>query len=118
MFRKILIVCFAGSLAACSTSATKSADVTDGIKRSLADANLRDVSVSQDRDKGIVTLTGHVMSDADKARAESLAKMQAAGQVVADEIVVTPPGAESDAKAITSDLDKGIEKNLDAALVS
>ena len=28
-----------------------------------------------------------------------------------------PPGAESEAKTVNSDLDKGIEKNLDAALI-
>ena len=28
-----------------------------------------------------------------------------------------PPGGESDAKAVNSDLDKGIEGNLDAALI-
>ena len=41
----------------------------------------------------------------------------AAGQVVANEIAVTPPGVEHDAKTVNSDLDKGIDKNLDAALV-
>jgi osmotically-inducible protein OsmY len=41
----------------------------------------------------------------------------AAGQVVADQIAVVPPGAEHDAKAMNSDLDEGIEKNLDAALI-
>jgi hypothetical protein len=30
---------------------------------------------------------------------------------------VIPPSAGSDAKAINSDLDKAIEKNLDAALI-
>jgi osmotically-inducible protein OsmY len=30
---------------------------------------------------------------------------------------VIPPAAESEAKAVNSDLDKGIEKNLDAALI-
>ena len=30
---------------------------------------------------------------------------------------MNPPGAESEAKAINSDLDAGIEKNLDAALI-
>jgi hypothetical protein len=30
---------------------------------------------------------------------------------------VIPPGVESEAKAVNSDLDKGIEKNLDAALI-
>jgi osmotically-inducible protein OsmY len=30
---------------------------------------------------------------------------------------VVPPGVEKDAKAMNSDLDEGIEKNLDAALI-
>ena len=38
-------------------------------------------------------------------------------QVVADEIAVIPVGAEKEAKAVNSDLDNGIEKNLDAALI-
>jgi osmotically-inducible protein OsmY len=41
----------------------------------------------------------------------------AGGQVVADQIAVLPPGAESDAKTVNSDLDKAIDKNLDAVLV-
>jgi len=36
---------------------------------------------------------------------------------VANEIAVVPVGVESDAKAVNSDLDKGIEENLDAALI-
>jgi hyperosmotically inducible periplasmic protein len=103
------------TLAGCSAS--KSPDVTNSIRQSLDQAGLKDVSVSQDRDKGVVTLTGNVPDDADKAQAESIAKMTAAGQVVADQIAVTPPGAESDAKAVNSDLDDGIEKDLDAALI-
>jgi hyperosmotically inducible protein len=75
------------------------------------------VSVSQDRDKGVVTLTGSVATESDKAQAESVTKAAAGGQVVADEIAVRPPGDESAAKAVDSDLDKAIEKNLDAALV-
>jgi osmotically-inducible protein OsmY len=41
----------------------------------------------------------------------------AADQVVADQIAVIPPGGESAARATISDLDTGIEKNLDAALI-
>jgi hyperosmotically inducible protein len=37
--------------------------------------------------------------------------------VVANQIAVVPPGAESEAKNINADLDKGIESNLDAALI-
>jgi osmotically-inducible protein OsmY len=101
----------------CSTTATKSPDVADNIHKALTDAGLKDVSVKQDRDKGVVTLGGRVAADADRARAESIAKSIAGNQVVADEVIVTPPGAESDAKTVNSDLDKAIAKNIDAALV-
>ena len=96
---------------------TKSPDVTDNVKHALEQSGYKDVSVSQDRDKGVVTLTGTVATESDKAQAESIAKSNAAGQVVADQIAVRPPGDESTAKKVDSDLDKGIEKNLDAALV-
>lgn len=105
-----------GSLAAC-TNTTKSPDVTDSIRRSLDQAGLKDVSVSQDRDKGVVTLTGNTNSEADKAQAESIAKSFAGSQVVADEIAVRPRGDEGVAKKVDSDLDSGIEKNFDAVLV-
>src|ERR1700719_3068751 len=101
----------------CSSTPTKSPAVSDNIRKSLDQANLKDVSVSQDRDKGIVTLGGHVASNNDKSQAESLAKSYAGAQVVADQIAVIPPGLEKEAKAVNSDLDDGIEKNLDAALI-
>jgi len=113
----LLAVLLAGGLLGCS-NATKAADVSGSIRTSLNQAGFKDVSISQDRDKGVVTLAGHVPTDTDKTQAESIARSQAAGQVVADEIAVIPPGAEHDAKAINSDLDKGIEQNLDAALIS
>ena len=84
--------------------------------RSIKQA-LKNVTVSQDRDKGIVTLGGQVASENDKSQAESLAKSLAGAQVVADQIAVIPVGAEKEAKAVNSDLDQGIEKNLDAALI-
>src|SRR5262249_15605377 len=99
------------------SSTRKSPDVSDNIRKSLDQAGLKDVTVSQDRDKGVVTLGGHVARDEDKAEAETLAKSDAAGQVVANQIAVVPPNDKSEAKTVNSDLDKGIEKNLDAALV-
>lgn len=114
----MFVLAFAlATLSGCSASPTKSPDVTDSIRKSLDQAGLKSVSVSQDRDKGVVTLTGQVPADSDKAQAESIANSMAAGQVVADQITVVPPGAEHDAKAMNSDLDEGIEKNLDAALI-
>ena len=106
-----------GFLSGCSGTTAKSPDVTDSIRKSLDQAGLKDVSVSQDRDKGIVTLGGQVPNESDKSQAESLAKSYAASQVVANQIAVVPVGVEKEAKAINSDLDKGIEKNLDAALI-
>jgi hyperosmotically inducible protein len=107
----------AGALAGCSGTAAKSPDVSDNIRKSLDQAGFKDVSISQDRDKGIVTLGGQVGSEYDKSQAESIAKSYAGAQVVADQIAVIPVGAEKAAKAVNSDLDEGIEKNLDAALI-
>jgi hyperosmotically inducible protein len=113
---QILTVVIAGMLAGCSSS-TKSPEVADGIRKSLDQAGYKDVSVSQDRDKGVVKLTGHVAADNDKTQAEQLAKSLAGGQVVADEIIVLPPGDASAVKAVNSDVDKSIEKLVDATLI-
>jgi hyperosmotically inducible protein len=106
-----------GALSGCSGTAAKSPDVADNIRKSLDQSGLKDVTVSQDRDKGVVTLGGQVTNNNDKVQAESLAKSFAGAQVVADQIAVVPVGAEKEAKAVNSDLDKGIEQNLDAALI-
>jgi len=113
----ILALFTVGGLSGCSGTATKSPDVTDNIRKSLDQAGFKDVAVSQDRDKGIVTLSGQVARGEDKLQAESLAKSFAGAQVVANQIVVLPTGMEKDAETVNSDLDQGIEKNLDAALI-
>src|ERR1700686_3329625 len=89
-----------GVLAGCSETSAKSPDVSGGIRQSLEHARLTDVSVSQDRTKGVVTLGGHVAADADKAQAESIAKSIAGAQVVSNQIAVIPPGVASDAKSV------------------
>lgn len=106
-----------GTMVGCAAAIQKSPDVSASLRSALDSAGLKSVSVSQDRDKGIVTLGGQVASDGDKAQAESLAKSLAGTQVVANEIAVVPVGGEADAKVVNADLDKGIEMNLDAALV-
>jgi hyperosmotically inducible protein len=106
-----------GTMVGCSGPSSKSPEVSESIRKSLDQAGLKTVSVSQDRDKGIVTLGGQVTSENDKSQAESLAKSFAGAQVVADQIAVIPVGIEKEAKAVSSDLDQGIEKNLDAALI-
>ena len=79
-------------LFSCSRTETKSPDVADSIRKSLDQAGLHNISVAQDRDKGVVTLTGKVAADGDKAKADSIANSMAGGQVVSDEIAVLPPG--------------------------
>ena len=106
-----------GSLSGCSDNAQNSADVTGDIRKSLEQAGLKDVSVKQDRDKGVVTLTGTTESEEEKLQAESIARSIATTQVVADQIAVRPSGEEGIARKVDSDLDKGIEKNFDAVLV-
>jgi len=111
-----LTVVAVGILGGCS-HAVKPPDVSGSIRIALDQAGFKKVSVDQDRDKGVVTLGGHVGTDADKAQAQALATSLAGGEVVADQIAVLPLGAESDARTMNSDLDKGIEQNLDAALI-
>jgi hyperosmotically inducible protein len=101
----------------CQANTGQSPDVSGNIRKSLDQAGLKQVTVSQDRDKGIVTLGGQVANANDKTQAESVATSLAGGQVVADQIAVIPVGSGNDAKAVNSDLDQGIEKNLDAALI-
>jgi osmotically-inducible protein OsmY len=113
----ILSLLAVGTMASCSGTPAKSPDISDSLRKSLDQAGLKDVSVSQDQDKGVVTLGGQVANESDKTQAETLAKSLAGTQVVADQIAVLPPGLEKEAKAVNSDLDEGIEKNLDAALI-
>jgi len=105
------------SSGACSNHAQRTPDVRDNVSKALDQAGMKNVSVSQDRDKGVVTLGGNVPTDADKAQAESIAKANAQGDVVANEIAVLPPNDKDNVKTVNSDLDAGIKKNLDAALV-
>jgi hyperosmotically inducible periplasmic protein len=118
-FSAVLQIGMAAGLAAlvgCS-SANKAPDVSSEIRKALDQAGLKDVTESQDRDKAVITLGGHVPANADKDQAERIAKSLAGSQVVSDQIAVLPPGYESDAKKVNSDVDKGIESNLDAALI-
>jgi len=110
----ILAVCLT---LACSERPPKAPDVSTDIRHALDQAGLNEVSVSQDRDKSLITLTGNVATDDDKGRAESIARSIAGAQVVSNEIGVRPVGAESTAKKVDSDLDSGIDKNLEAMLV-
>ena len=94
----------------------KAPDVSGDIRHAMDQAGLNDVRVSQDRDKGVVTLNGNVRSQEEKEHAESIAKSIAGDEVVANQIGVRPKDDQGIARKVDSDLDSGIDKNLSAML--
>lgn len=104
------------ALVAGCNQAAQHPDVKDNVVNALKSNNLGNVDVSQDRDKGVMTLTGNVQSQDQKNQAESIVNQTASGYTVADEIGVTPPGDASQAKAVASDTDSAIEDNFKAAI--
>lgn len=115
---QMLSAVFLGALLiGCSSSATKSPDLTPQIRQSLDQAGLKSVDIKQDREKGVVTLSGNVNADADKAQAESIAKSIAGTEVVSNQIAVRPPGDQSATKDADAALDSGIEQNVKAMLL-
>jgi len=98
-------------------SSSRAPDVAGPVRTELNAIGLRDVTVAQDREAGIITLTGTVATDAEKTAAAAAAQRVAGNQVVANEIVVTPPGVEDAAEDISAALDEGIESNLKALMI-
>jgi hyperosmotically inducible protein len=90
-------------------------DEKAAVDSAMTSNNLGAVSVSQDRDKGVMTLKGDLESADKKAQAESVAKQAAPDYVIANEIGVRPPQADN-AGAVASNLDSGIEDNFKAAI--
>jgi hyperosmotically inducible periplasmic protein len=105
----------AWAIAGCHSQPTH-ADEKSAVTSSLSSNNLSSVSVSQDRDKGVMTLTGDVTTDGQKSQAESLAKQAAPDYTIADEIGVRPAGDQSQAGSVASNLDSGIEDNFKASI--
>ena len=116
LYSSLLSLVIATGLTGCSTT-PKAPDVAANVRHALSQAGLKDITATQNRDKGVVTLGGHVSSDNDKIRAESIARSVAGQQVVANQIEVLPPGVEADAKKVNAALDKGIAANMDAAII-
>lgn len=113
----LLFAAFAAMLilAACNNNA-QHPDVKDAVDTAMTRNDLGVVKVSQDRDKGVLTLSGDVETPEKKAQAESVAKAAAPDYTIANEIGVRPIGTESQAKSVDSNLDDGIEKDYKAAI--
>ena len=113
----LITIIATGLLTGCASSPAKSPDIAVTLRHSLDAAGLQDVSMQQDREKGVITLGGNVASDTFKAQAESIATSMAGGEVIANQIEVVPTNGASDAKKMNADYDKGISENMDAALI-
>ena len=112
-----VIASLAGELliAGCNNN-PKYPDSKESVNNSLTQNNLGAIHVSQDQDKGVITLTGTVPSDNQKTQAESVAKQAAPNYTIADEIAVVPPENASETKAANSDTDDAIEDSFKADL--
>src|SRR5579859_5220482 len=81
-----------GIAGGCSRSSTNGPDVTGVVRKALDEAGLREVSASDDRSKGVITIAGNVSSEEDKDKAGYIAGSLSADQVVANQIAVVPEG--------------------------
>jgi hyperosmotically inducible protein len=90
-------------------------DEKSAVKDSLKSNSLDSIDVSQDREKGVMTLKGDLASDEQKTQAGSVAKTAAPDYTIANEIGVRPPGANA-AGSVASNLDSAIEDNFKAAI--
>jgi hypothetical protein len=109
----------AGLGLACSTQrGTNDVSYKDNVQKALEQADLKDVTVSEDRDKNTITLAGSVHSADAKRNAGDVAQAAAGNRIIANEVSVQPVGAESEAKDMASNLDDAIEKNYKAMLIA
>jgi osmotically-inducible protein OsmY len=99
-------------------SRTNNVAYKDSVEKALEQADLKDVTVSEDKDKNTITLGGKLHSDDAKQQAGQVAQASAPGRIVANEISIEPVGVESDAKKIESNVDDGIESNYKAVLIA
>ena len=70
-----------GVMLGCSGGSAKSPDVSDNIRNSLDQAGFKNISVKEDRDKGVVLWAETSPLESAKSQAESLAKSLAGAQV-------------------------------------
>jgi hyperosmotically inducible periplasmic protein len=103
---------------ACTSTNRASTDYKGTVKAALEQADLKDVTVSEDDAKNTITLGGTLHTEDAKSRAASVAQANAGPRIVANEISVEPVGNERDARKIESNVDDGIESNYKAVLIS
>ena len=117
---KVLTIAIAVSLFLATSACSKQPDRSykDSVKTALEQADLKDVTVSEDTEKNTITLGGTLHSEDANQSAADVAKANAGTRIVVNEVSVQPVGQESEAKKVASNLDDGIESNYKAALVA
>lgn len=103
-------------IAGCHKKQPDYPDFKGAVSSSLTRKDLGSIQVSQDRDNGVITLSGTVPTLDEKQQAESIAKQAAPNYTIADEIAVVSPGSAKETKAGDSDTDSAIKDNFKAAL--
>jgi len=103
---------------ACNSANRSNADYKNNVKTALEQADLKDVTVSEDAAKNTITLGGTLHTEDAKNRAATVAQTNAGPRIIANEISVEPVGNERDARKIESNVDDGIESNYKAVLIS
>jgi osmotically-inducible protein OsmY len=118
MLIAIPIVLAALGLACSKERTTNDISYKDNVQQALEQADLKDVTVSEDRDRNTITLGGTVHSEDAKGKAGDVAKAAAGERIIANQVSVQPVGVESEAKDVASNLDTAIEKNYKAMLIA
>lgn len=108
-------IAFGAVAAGCAPESDRQ-DVTDDVETALNQAGFEDVNVDQDRERGIVTLSGEVDTDADRQTAEQTARQAAGDMIVANEIAVRPQGFEEQAEDVAANQDDAIGSSFEAML--
>lgn len=117
---KLAAILMTAVLLSLSLACSKQNDASykEGVQRALEQADLKGVSVAEDKDKNTITLSGKLHSEDAKQQAAQVAQTAAGTRIVANEISVEPVGLESQAKQISSNLDDAIESNYKASLIA
>lgn len=108
-----------GMFAGCSSSKrAENPPAKDNVRAALDQKGMGDVSVDEDRDKGVITLKGNAKDDAMRREAGEVAQAAAPGRVIANEIAVRPVGEEGEAKKVESNTDDAIEHSFKAEIAA
>lgn len=92
-------------------------DEKPAVNQALTASDFGTVGVTQDRDKGVMTLRGNVGNPLDKTRAEKIAQRAAPDYRIANELGVRPEDMPQ-AAGVDSKLDSAIEDQFKAQIKS